>query len=66
MIDNVVKEITKLLMRDRGMAMREALDLVYNSQFYEKLEDLDTGLYYQSPLYNYEFLKHEIIYGKIA
>ena len=28
--------------------------------------DLETGLYYQSAKYNYELLRHEIKYGKIA
>ena len=27
---------------------------------------MNGGLYYQSPLYNYEYLMHEMEYGKIA
>jgi len=30
------------------------------------MTDLETGLYYQSPAYNYGLLKHEIDYGKIG
>ena len=43
-----------------------ALDIVYNSEVYEKLVDLETGLYYQSPAYCYEYLKHELKYGQIV
>ena len=48
------------------LAIPEALQLVYNSQLYEKITDLETGLYYQSAPYNYELLRHEIEFGKIA
>ena len=66
LIDNIVKEMAKRLMRDKQFTLREALETVYYSQLYEKLTDLSTGLYYQSPLYNYEYLMHEMEYGKIA
>ena len=46
--------------------MIEALDIVYNSQTYEKINDLATGLYYQSSGYNYDMLKHELKYGKVG
>ena len=44
----------------------KALELVYNSQLYDKIMDLETGLYYQSARYNYELLRHEVRYGKIV
>ena len=52
-------------MNDYNLSEAEALDLIYNSQLYEKILDLETGLYYQSAGYNYELLKSEIEYGKI-
>ena len=48
------------------LSVPQALQLVYNSQLYEKITDLETGLYYQSAKYNYELLRHEMKYGKIA
>ena len=30
------------------------------------LQDLETGLYYQSSGYNYELLKEEMKYGKVG
>ena len=49
-----------------SLVEHQALQLVYNSQLYEKITDLETGLYYQSAKYNYELLRHEMKYGKIA
>ena len=47
-------------------SITEALDVVYNSQLYEKILDLETGLYYQSAGYNYELLRNELLTGKVA
>ena len=54
------------LMEDFKYSLEEALDCVYNSELFEKLQDLETGLYYQSSGYNYELLKEEIKYGKVG
>lgn len=48
------------------MSTIEAMSAVYNSQTYEKILDLSTGLYYQSAAYNYELLKHELQTGRLA
>ena len=53
-------------MEDFKYSLEEALDCVYNSELFEKLQDVNTGLYYQSSSYNYELLKNEMKYGKIA
>lgn len=41
-------------------------DTIYNSQTYEKITDLSTGLYFQSSDYNYNLLQHEMKYGKVG
>lgn len=45
--------------------VKEAMDIVYNSQLYEKIIDTDTGLYPQSAGYNFELLKKEMLTGKL-
>ena len=55
-----VEEIVSLLQEDYGMNMLDAFDTIYNSKIYKKLIDTETGLYIQSPLYIYEYLKEEI------
>ena len=59
-IDCDVEEIASLLQEDYGMKILDAFNTVYNSNIYKKLIDTETGLYIQSPLYIYEYLKEEI------
>ena len=66
LIDCVVDDVARYLIEDRNLSITEALDIVFNSQFYEKLTDLQTGMYYQSGPYNYGYLLHELKYGKVA
>ncbi len=65
MIEELVKDLILKLMEDNKMSMTEALDAVYNSDTYEKIQDLDTGLFSQSTAYVYSILKREITEGKI-
>lgn len=55
-----VEEIVSLLQEDYDMNVLDAFDTIYNSKIYKKLTDTETGLYIQSPLYIYEYLKEEI------
>ena len=55
-----VEKIVSLLQEDYGMNILDAFDTIYNSKIYKKLTDTETGLYIQSPLYIYEYLKEEI------
>ena len=61
-----IKDMAMWLMEDFKYSLEEALDCVYNSELFEKLQDLETGLYYESSGYNYELLKDELKYGKIV
>lgn len=66
LIDALVERLTLLVMEEYQLSLIDAMNLVYNSQLYEKIMDLETGLYYQSALYNYQLLRQEITLGKIA
>lgn len=55
-----VEEIVSYLQEDYGMKIIDAFNTVYNSNIYKKLIDTETGLYIQSPLYIYDYLKEEI------
>ena len=66
LIDSLVEHLTLRVMEEYGLSITEALSLVYNSQLYEKIVDVETGLYYQSASYNYNLFRREIVLGKIA
>ena len=65
LINARIKDMAMWLMEDFKYSLEEALDCVYNSELFEKLQDIETGLYYQSSGYNYELLKEEMKYGRI-
>ena len=65
LINSLVEQLTLMVIEEYNLSIPQALELVYNSQLYEKIIDTDSGLYYQSAKYNYEMLRHEMKYGKI-
>ena len=66
MMNDMVRELALLLIEDNHITMEEALDTVFNSETYSKLTDERTGLYFQSPRYVYDFLKTELLSGKMG
>ena len=44
-------------------SMDDAMDVLYNSDTFSRLEDDNTGLYYQSPGYVYSYLNQELTTG---
>lgn len=56
-------ELISLIMQKWHCSMEEAMDALYNSDTFSRLEDSRTGLYYQSPGYVYSFLDKELASG---
>ncbi len=55
-IDTLLAELVRLIMEYQRVDMQTALDTLYNSSLYEKIMDIETGLYLQSADYNYELI----------
>lgn len=64
MIECLSVDIVQMLIEDYGFTMERALDTLYNSHTYDKLERESSGLYYQSPVYVMEHLKEELSKSK--
>lgn len=60
LIELLVHDMALMLMRDFGYNIQDALNAIYQSRTFSKLEDPNTGLYYQSSVYVYSFLKEEL------
>lgn len=60
LVDELTQDVSKMLMQDRDCDPAEALSIIYNSQTYTKLENPDTGLFYQSAVYLYDLLCEEL------
>lgn len=66
MQEDLTIEIIQILMDEWHYSIEDAMDLFYNSDTFERLDNPATGLYYQSPGYVYDFLEKEILTGKFA
>lgn len=65
-IECTTRDLADKLIGDFSMTVPQVLCVVYNSETYEKLINPKTGLYFQSPLYVYDFLKNEVLTGRIS
>ena len=59
-IECLTNELIAMLMEERGMTMEQAMDIIYNSHTYEKVERAGTGLYFQSAVYVMDLLQEEL------
>jgi hypothetical protein len=62
MIETLTREMIVRLIEEQSLPMREAMDIVYKSKTYAALNNLKTGLYFQSPAYLYDSLLQESDY----
>ena len=65
-IECLSTELTEMLMAAYGWNIHRALDELYSSTTFAKLNDSECGLYYQGAVYIFQFLKSEIETGKVA
>ena len=62
----MLRDLAMMLIGEYNISLAEALDILYNSETIEKLQNPETGLYFQSPVYVFDFLQKELRQGKIA
>ena len=62
MQEDMYADLIQLLMEEYGYTLEKAMDTFYNSETFARLQNADTGLYYQSPGYVYSFLSNELTY----
>lgn len=65
-VECLTTDLTEMLMEQYGWDMLKALDVLYGSQTFAKINDPKCGLYYQGSVYVFDFLKHEIETGRIG
>lgn len=64
LIGCIIADLAFYLVEDEGMSVNDALNTVYNSDYYFLLNNLDTELYLRGSLNNYNYLRRELDYGK--
>ena len=65
-VECLASDLTEMLMSEYGWDMLKALDVLYGSETFARLNDPKCGLYYQGAVYVFSFLKNEIETGKIG
>ena len=59
LINCTVEQLVAYIQEDYSCSLIDAFDKVYNSKIYQKLVNMNTGLYLKSPDYVYDYLKQE-------
>lgn len=60
MIEYTTQEVIKYLIEDAGISLEEAMEQFYMSETFNKLNDIETGLYLEGSVYIYEMLRREL------
>lgn len=58
-IEYTIQEVVRYLMEDNRITMEHAMEQFYISKAFDKLSDIETGLYLEGSAYIYEMLKME-------
>lgn len=66
LVECLTVELAQMLVEEYGWDIKFALDELYRSQTFAKLNDPATGLYYQGAVYVFQFLKNELETGEVA
>ncbi len=65
-VEFLTTDLAQMLMEHYGWDMMKALDVLYGSETFGRLNDPECGLYYQGAVYVFSFLKNEIETGKVG
>ena len=66
LIEFVTQDIIEMITMDQEVEYDEAMNIFYHSEVFEKLQNIETGLYLQSPAYVYDLFKDEMNFGHIV
>lgn len=66
MIEYMVQDLVEMLTETQGIEYDVAMCTLYDSQIYEKVIDIETCLYRESPSYVYGLLQDELNFGHIV
>ena len=59
-------ELAEYLIDDYHYSPEESIEVLYTSEAFDRLQEDETGLYYQSPGYVYSFLQNELTKARVA
>ena len=66
MVEYMVQDLVEILTETQEIEYDVAMRIIYKSKTYEKVVDIETGLYRESPAYVFGLLEDELEYGEIV
>jgi hypothetical protein len=66
MMDYVTSVVVTCIMEDECLSEGDAMKVFYNSEVFDRLCDVETGLYRESGGYVYDLYKTEKEYGRLV
>lgn len=66
LIEYIIVDVIEMIATELGIEYDTAMEIFYNSQVFEKLQDEETGLYQASSLYVYDLFRDELNFGRIV
>ena len=66
MIEYMVQDLIEMICESQNIEYDLAMNKLYNSELFEKIQDTLTGLYKESPAYVYCLLEDEFKFGRIV
>ncbi len=65
MIEYMIQDLVEIIVEVKKIEYDVAMSLLYSSAIYDKISDVETGLYRESPAYVYGLLQDEINFERI-
>ena len=65
LIEYTIQDIVQFIVEDRKIDFDQAMHMFYDSHTFDKLQDLTTGLYTESPAYVYGIFQDEQNFGRL-
>ena len=66
MMDYVTSVVVSCIIKDTGLSVSEAMKAFYNSEVFDRLCDIETGLYRESGGYVHDLYKIEVEHGRLV
>ena len=60
LIEYAMQDLVAMLVERKGLAIQDAMKTLYHSDFHDKLQDVETGLYLEGAEYLYGILNEEL------
>ena len=60
LIEYAMQDMVAMLVERKGLAIQDAMKILYHSDFHDKLQDVETGLYLEGAEYLYGILNEEL------